>query len=450
MHFAHRAVALPLAGLAILLSGCNEPATSTSAAPVRDMPASLAGELTSQSDVNLNDGSRTQSFALQLQAGTLYRVSSSGALQQPTLLLLSEDSRLISGPRAEQLYLQPEQDGIYRLAVSGSNASDFGPFRLELSTAEVTSDGELEPGAEILGRLQSNGGKGGNRYTLTIAEQGLYELVLRSTEFDTVLKLRGPGLNRTDDDGAGGTDSRLLTQLQEGSYQVIAGGIDTADEGIYSLSFKRWEMPEGISLSAGDQLPLGEERTGMLTGHPQTYTLAIEQAGLLQLSMRSDDFDSLLELNGQGINTRDDDSGGDRDALISVAVEPGSYRVKAAQLDGVDGMFTLSAELTQVAMLGDGIAAGETRVGRLMSGQPTSTQLSISEAGLYRITLRSSQFDALLGLQGAGLEEQDDDSAGGTDAQLELWLDAGDYQLSSGSYGDEGAGSFVLSVSAAL
>ena len=448
MHLAHRAVALPLAGLAILLSGCNEPATTTTA-PVRDMPASLAGELTSQSDVNLNDGSRNQSFELQLQGGTLYRVSSSGALKQPTLLLLSEDNRPVSGPRAEQLYLQPEQDGLYRLAVSGSSSSDYGPFRLELTTAEIHSEGELQPGADVLGHLGSGKSQGGNRYTLQIAEPGLYELLLRSDEFDTVLKLRGTGINRTDDDGAGGTDSRLLTMLQEGSYQVIAGGIDAADQGIYSLSFKRWEMPEGISLNDGDRLPLGEERTGMLTGHPQTYTLAIEQAGLLQLTMRSDDFDSLLELNGQGINTRDDDSGGDRDALISVAVEPGNYRVKAAQLDGVDGMFTLSAELSEVAMLDDSIAAGETRVGRLVTGQPVTTQLSISEAGLYRIILRSSQFDALLGLQGNGLEEQDDDSAGGTNAQLELWLEAGDYQVLSGSYGDEGAGSFVLSVSAA-
>lgn len=449
MHFAHRAVALPLVGLAILLSGCNEPAAKT-AAPVSDMPANLAGELTSQSNVNLNDGSRNQSFELQLQAGTLYRVSSSGALKQPTLLLLSEDNRPVSGPRAEQLYLQPEQDGLYRLAISGSSPSDFGPFRLELNTAELTSEGELQPGADILGHLGSGTKQGGNRYTLQIAEPGLYELLLRSDEFDTVLKLRGAGVNRTDDDGAGGTDSRLLTMLQQGSYQVIAGGIDAADEGIYSLSFKRWEMPEGITLSDGDQLKLNEERSGMLTGHPQSYTLVIEQAGLLQVSMRSDDFDSLLELNGQGINTRDDDSGGDRDALISVAVEPGSYRIKAAQLDGVDGMFTLAAELSEVAMLGDSITAGETRLGRLVTGQPVATQLNIGEAGLYRITLRSSQFDALLGLQGAGLEEQDDDSAGGTNAQLELWLDAGDYQLLSGSYGDEGEGSFVLSVSASL
>src|SRR5690554_7392216 len=99
MRITHRAIALPLAGVAILLSGCNEPGATASSAPVKDMPATLTGELTSQSPVNLNDGSRNQSFDLQLKGGTLYRVTSSGSLQEPKLTLLSGDNQLIDGPR---------------------------------------------------------------------------------------------------------------------------------------------------------------------------------------------------------------------------------------------------------------------------------------------------------------------------------------------------------------
>ncbi len=450
MPFAHRAVALPLAGLAILLSGCKEPTASTAPPVVHDVPATLSGELSSQSPINLNDGSRTHSFDLQLQGGSLYRVESSGALNQPVLLLLSEQGELISGPRNEALFLQPEKDGRYRLAVSGKDASDYGPFRVELSTGELTNDGELQPEADILGRLQAGSTNNGNHYSLQVAEQGLYELVMRSAEFDTVLKLRGKGLNRTDDDSAGGTDSRLLTMLPEGSYQLIASGIDAAGQGIYSLSFKRWEVPEGVTLGDGDQLQLGEEATGMLTGHPQTYRLAVEQAGLLQVSMRSDDIDSLLELSGLGINARDDDSGGGYDALLSVVVEPGVYRINAAQHGNGEGVFTLHTELTEVAPLGDRIAPGETRVGRLTEGQPAIAKLQIEQSGRYRITLRSSDFDALLGLEGEGVEATDDDSAGGTNAQLELYLEAGEYQLLNSTYGNEGTGNFVLAVSAPL
>lgn len=453
MRFALPAVALPLAGFAILLSGCNESASPevATSTPVSEIPASLSGELTTQSAVNLNDGSRNQSFTLQLEADTLYRIVSSGALQQPTLLVLNEDDRAVSGPRAEQLYVQAEQSGTYRLALSGQSANDFGPFRIEVSTAEATNDGELAPGADILGRLTASSGVGhGNRYTFTVADKGLYEIVLRSTEFDTVLKLRGKGVNRSDDDGAGGTDSKLLASLDAGSYQLTAAGIDAGDEGVYSLIIQARELPEGIDLNEGQQLELGKEYTGMLIDQTQSYELVIAESGLLQLSMRSDDLDSLLELAGSGISVRDDDSGGNHDALITVAVEPGTYRIKAAQLGSGEGMFTLKAEVTDVSVLERTIAPGETRVGRLSRGRTTAARLDIAEAGLYRVTLRATEFDALLMLQGQGVEEEDDDSAGGTNAQLEVYLEAGEYELRSGSYANEGAGSFVLEVSARL
>lgn len=450
MRLAYRSVALPLAGFAILLSGCNQPSSSASPAPVSAMPASLNGELISQSGVNLNDGSRHQSFDLKLEADTLYRVTSSGVLQQPKLLLLSEDHLLVAGPRAGQLYMQPEKDGTYRLAISGSSPSDYGPFRIDVSTAEAVNGGELQPGAQILGQLQADAGAKGNRYTLQVAEQGLYEMVLRSAEFDTLLTLRGKGVNQTDDDSGGGTDSRVLIALEEGSYQLTAAGIDSGNEGVYSLSFQAWELPEGINLSDGAQLELGEEYSGMLTGHAQTYNLRVEQAGLLQLSMRSDEADSFLELAGMGINSQDDDSGGGYDALMSVAVEPGSYRIKASQLNSGEGLFTLQAELIQTLPLEGSIAPAETRTGQLGAGQTSQAVLSIQDAGLYRIILRSTRFDALLGLQGGGVDEQDDDGAGGGNALLEVYLEPGEYQLTAGSYADEGEGSFVLSVSAAL
>lgn len=452
---AHRAIALPLAGFAILLSGCNEPASSEPANSVQvtEIPASLSGELTSQSPVNVNDGSRNQSFELQLEADTLYRIVSSGSLNQPTLLVLAEDNRLVSGPRAEQLYIQPEQSGTYRLALSGQSASDFGPFRIAVSTSETTNEGELEAGADILGRLQAGSGTGigsGNRYTLKVAEKGVYELVLRSSEFDTVLKLRGKGVNQADDDGAGGTDSRVLAALEPGSYQLTAAGIDAGDEGVYSLVIQTREMPEGIDLSDGQQLEPGREYSGVLFGQSQAYQLVIAQPGLLQLSMNSDDLDSVLEVTGPGVSVRDDDSGGNQDALISVAVEPGTYRIKAAQYGAGEGLFTLKAELSEVSVLAGEITPGEVRTGRLTAGQPAAVRLQIAEAGVYRMILRSSEFDALLTLQGAGVEEQDDDSAGGTNAQLEVHLEPGEYELRPGTYGDEGTGSFVLEVSSPL
>ena len=166
--------------------------------------------------------------------------------------------------------------------------------------------------------------------------------------------------------------------------------------------------------------------------------------------MRSDDLDSTLELTGPGVTAQDDDSGGGLNALISVPVEPGTYRVQSSQYGSTEGMFTLKADVTATSALNGSITSGETRVGRLSRGGANVSTLQIAEPGLYRITLRSTDFDALLTLQGNDLDEQDDDSAGGTNAQLELYLEAGEYELRSGSYSDSGSGSFVLSVSAAL
>src|SRR5690606_36276819 len=145
-----------------------------------------------------------------------------------------------------------------------------------------------------------------------------------------------------------------------------------------------------------------------------------------------------------------DASGAGVDALISAEVEPGTYRPKAHSCSDGEGMVALQAEPAEAQILEGNSAPGESRIGPLTSGDSDTGVLAICERGHYRGILSSSQFDALLSLAGQGLEEQDDDSAGGANAQLELWLDAGDHQLTSGSYADQGAGSFELSVSSAM
>src|SRR5690606_36714181 len=145
-------------------------------------------------------------------------------------------------------------------------------------------------------------------------------------------------------------------------------------------------------------------------------------AGLLELSMHSRDMDSLLELHGPGVAVRDDDSGGNRDALISAVVEPWTYRVKASQLGSQDGIFSLQAQISPVSLLGEHVAPADTRVGRLATGEAHRIRLQMTESGLYRIRLRFSEFDAVLRLDAQGLMMEDYVSAGGTYAMLELYL----------------------------
>src|SRR5690606_22694451 len=156
------------------------------------------------------------------------------------------------------------------------------------------------------------------------------------------------GINLNDDDGAGNTDSRLFTSLEAGDYQLGAEGIEGGEEGVYNLIVTQREMPAGIDLDEGARLEVGRGYTGLLAGSAQTYRLVVEESGLLELSMRSQDMGSMLELHGPGVAVRDDDSGGDHDALISAVVEPGTYRVKASQLNNQEGVFTLRGDITAV------------------------------------------------------------------------------------------------------
>ena len=438
------------AGLSLSLTGCDDlkskiPGLSSEATQA-GMPATLEGEITTSSPVNLNDGSRYQSFSLTLKGGDVIKVASSGALEDPVMILMDSANRTVSGPSAGQLFADPAQDGTYTLTVSSASDRDFGPFTLTLTTIEVRNSGVLEVGDEIMGLLKAR--QNGNDYELNVTEEGLYELAMSSEDFDTVIKLTGNGLDLEDDDGAGeGTDSKLTAFLQPGTYQFNAADLDNTEGGGYTLSFTRRELPAGVSLVNGGILTVGTEITGMTTSDALDYMLEVTEAGMLQVEMHSDDIDSYLEISGNGVEATDDDSAGDLNARLLMPVQPGNYTIKASSLGGDSGLFTLKAELSAAAPAGGSISVGDRVYGTVKEGDTETTRLTVTEGGSYQIDLISSDFDALLKLRGQGRDEENDDGADGTNSRLNLTLQPGVYELISGSYGDSGAGTYVLSVS---
>ena len=59
---------------------------------------------------------------------------------------------------------------------------------------------------------------------------------MRSADFDTFIEISGQGVAASDDDGAGGTDSRLQEQLLPGTYTVSASGFSATGSGLFELS----------------------------------------------------------------------------------------------------------------------------------------------------------------------------------------------------------------------
>ena len=428
-------------GMVVTLAGC---AATQGGAVDTSGATRLQGELTSSSPVNLNDGSQYQVFNLKLKAGELVRVEQGGALEGAVLTLLDSRNQLVSGPRHGSLHLAPQADGTYRLGVSGSTASAYGPFDLTLERVTPRNSGALELNDSVFGLLSR--GNDANTYTLTVAEAGLYEIALGSEELDTVLKLNGGGLSLEDDDGGDGTNSRMTVMLDPGTYQVTATALDSPAEGGYDLSLSSRALPEGVELVNGGEIALGTTISGLADSSDKVYTLAVPERSLLRIVMSSDEVDSFLKLQGPGVDTSDDDGAGrDLDAAITTLANPGSYRISASTVDGSAGIFTLSTAVQPVSSNSAQVRPGEGVSGTL-AGNSVDKTLVIAEAGQYKVDMYATEFDALLRMSGNGVELEDDDGAGGTNSRISTYLEPGRYTLSARSYDNTGRGSFVISV----
>ncbi|PTD96320.1 hypothetical protein C8261_10415 [Pseudothauera lacus] len=430
---------------ALVLGGCAS--TPLSGVAASAIPEELSGELTTRSALNVNDGSRYQTFTLQMRAGEMVRVSREGALSGAMLTLLDAQQRVVSGPRRDVAYLVAPRDGRYTLTVSGVDDSAYGPFTLTLKTVSVRNDGALGLGEEISGVLP--GRSDGNTYSFTVNEDGLYLVALDSEEFDTVLRLQGEGFDMEDDDGAGNgeTNSRLTAYLVPGTYQVTATGLSRSDAGTYTLRAERRELPPGVTLRTEGEIALGEEITSFIGSNAPAYTVTVAERGMLRVLMRSADVDSYLHLSGPGVDVVDDDGAGQEfDARILALVEPGTYTITPSTVDGRSGLFTLSTELSAVSPIGGVVVPGQTVTGVLAENASATATLRIATAGSYRIELISAEFDAYLKLEGNGVEVEDDDGTGSTDARLELNLRAGDYRLTSSAFDNVGGGRYLISV----
>lgn len=428
-----------LSGLTFALAGCAGSALQT-AAGVQEQ-ASLTGELSTRSKVNVNNGSRYQSFPLRLRAGEAVDVRQSENIST-LLTLLDTQGRLISGPGNGALVLAPSGDGTYTLNVSGEDASTYGPFRLTLKPQSLRNHGPLVAGEELVGQLTA----AGNEYQLEVREPAIYSLSMNSADFDTSLSLKGEGVLVENDDFGEGTNSQINSFLQPGQYLIRAAAVEDAARGTFSLGLTQRELPAGAQVRNGGGLEEGKTVTGVASMTPVQYELEITRTALVRLDMRSGEIDSFLELSGNALSASDDDSGNNHDAKLSQILLPGRYQVSAQSVNGQAGLFELSYSQAPLQQGNFGqLETGQFAQGRLSAGQPSGATLRIRTAGEYAVDLASSDFDASLELVGNGVELQDDDSAGGTNARISQYLEAGEYQLKVAAVGG-GNGRFVLAV----
>ena len=189
-------------------------------------------------------------------------------------------------------------------------------------------------------------------------------VTLRSPDFDAFLAVgptAGDGCDacKLDDDGAGGTDSRVrMTLPRTGTYEIRANSLGSGETGRYTLTLE----DAGIAppLRARGEIRPGQTVAGELdAGDPEArdgsyfelWTFRGRAGDRIVVTLRSEDFDAYLgwgRLAGAEWTEieSDDDGAGGTDSRLEVTLdESGVYHISAGSLfDGETGSYTLTVE----------------------------------------------------------------------------------------------------------
>ncbi|MEQ1856813.1 MAG: DUF4344 domain-containing metallopeptidase [Longimicrobiales bacterium] len=366
---------------------------------------------------------------------------------------------------------------------------------LALLPALVAAQTAITPGRAVTAQLAASDPtlSDGSHYHLyqyrgRAGEQ--IQITMRSDAFDTYLAggvMQSGNLDAadTDDDSAGGTDSQLtVTVGASGTYVIRANSLRAAQTGEYTLLVEVVGASTASSAAvqvAGGQIAAGQTVNGRLdTSDPtlgdgsryDVYTYRGRPGEQITVVLRSSDFDAYLAggtpqgANIEAEETNDDGAGG-TDAMISATVPAsGIYGIRANSYSASgSGAYTLTVEVAGAVAAGGArtVAVGQTVASRLQSSTPTlgdgshfETYYLDARAGdRIFVTMTSSDFDAYLrwGREQAGRFESisfDDDGGGGTNARLEVTIDAaGRYAIQANSFGADATGAYSLSVESA-
>ena len=145
--------------------------------------------------------------------------------------------------RVQVTSYEPEERGAYALTLTTRMRTDATVLEEEFTVTGELPDG---PTASVSGILDAEDPQRGDEswyeaWPMDVQAGDHAVLLLKSPDFDTYLTLVSP-TNRAfnDDDGGGGTDSRLdMTFDEAGRWTIVANTLNPGDTGGYTLSVER-------------------------------------------------------------------------------------------------------------------------------------------------------------------------------------------------------------------
>ncbi len=232
-----------------------------------------------------------------------------------------------------------------------------------------------------------------------------------------------------------------------GPYLVAVSGADSRAFGPFQLSAKPIVAYDGKPLTAGRRI------TDWLENGSKTYTLEVDQAGLYTLDLESSEFDSRMELSGNGVNLEDDDGGNQLNSRLVAPLQPGRYTVTASGFSQASGALYLGVERADFpeglvfadgsALPVDGMASGF-----VSADETRSFTFNLADRRRVQFDASSRELDTVLTVQGGDITLSDDDGGGGVNSRLSQVLDPGEYTVSVRSVNGRG-GIFQLASSTA-
>ncbi|HEX8276783.1 MAG TPA: DUF4344 domain-containing metallopeptidase [Longimicrobiaceae bacterium] len=377
--------------------------------------------------------------------------------------------------------------GAYTLSVqpAGGGAGPVGPSP---SPGPRGGGSGIAAGQTVTGRLEASDPKMGDEshyddYTFSGRPGEQLVITLRSSDFDTYLAWgqgTGSGFRSesTDDDGAGGTDSQVrVTVGSAGTYVIRANSLGGGKTGSYTLAVESASAPARDSRSGGNTIRAGESVNGRLEAGDakmsdqsfvDTYLYQGRPGEQILVTLTSGDFDAYLRggrMQGSefvAVDSDDDGAGGTNSRLQVTVGSSGTYAIQANSLRAnTTGGYTLRVESAGGTPTGAAsIAMGQTVSGRIDTSDPKLSDNTHYDLYVYRgrpgeqvlVTLRSTAFDAYLAwgrMAGTSFtsEASDDDSGGGSNAQLVATVgSSGTYAIQANTLRAGETGSYTLSV----
>jgi serine protease Do len=200
-------------------------------------------------------------------------------------------------------------------------------------------------------------------YTFKMVKGAKYEIIMRSDDLDSYLRLENPKGDQVaedDDSGQGNTglDAKIEYEATEtGDFKVIATTFAPGATGKFKLTVKQIGGPAEKGKETSIKLKDGKgSYTGKLGNDDgkfknkvaKTIEVNLEEGKEYQFDLMSRDFDSYLYLLGPdgAVLAEDDDSGGNLDSrIVHKIAKSGRYRLVVSSFGGSDtGEFTLSVE----------------------------------------------------------------------------------------------------------